>query len=322
MTIVEQISANRRRTFFLFLGFLVLYAAIGWAASLFWGSQGMIIVAALAVLLVLVSLFWGDDMAVKVAGGKQVTSRDQAPALWDSVETAAIAAGLQMPRVFISPDRTPNAFAAGRNHGQALVCANLGLLEVLDKEELQGVMAHEIAHIQNHDVRLMTYVAVLAGSLAILSYFVSRMFIFGGASQRDNGGGGNIIVLVIALLAVILAPIAATIIQMAISRKREYLADAQASDLTRYPQGLASALETISGSATKEQRGEAKSATAHMYFAPLALESRGLTGKMFSTHPPTEERVRRLLDLSGGVRHERRKDPAGSGGLNGNPVPR
>jgi len=303
VTIVEQIAANRRRTVFLFFGFFLLYAMIGYAAALFWGDIAMLAVGLVAIVIVLAALFGGDDLAVSLARGKRVESRDQAPELWDAVETAAIAAGIKMPRVFISPDPEPNAFAAGRNEDQALVCANVGLLRALDKQEVEGVMAHEIAHIQNRDVRLMTYVAVLAGSIALLSFFISRMFIFGGSNR--NSGGGNIILIVVALIAILLAPLAATIIQMAISRRREFLADAQAADLTRYPQGLASALETISGEAPKrkeEDRG--KAATAHMYISPLALEKKGIRGKMFSTHPPTEERVARLLELAGGVRHQ------------------
>jgi heat shock protein HtpX len=306
MTIIEQISVNRKKTFLLFSGFFIIYAVIGYVVSLYWGNEAMYLVIAVALIMIIASLFWGDDMAVSIASGKQITNRDQAPELWDAIETAAIAAGLDMPRVFISPSNMPNAFAAGRSHSQALVCANIGLLQILDKEELEGVMAHEIAHIQNHDVRLMTYVAVLAGSIALLSYFISRMFIYGGNSNKNSNQ--NPIVLIVGLVAILLAPLAATIIQMSISRKREFLADAQAADLTRYPQGLASALEKLSDGNSKRstpKRGTA--ATAHMYIHPLALEGKGLTGKMFSTHPPTEERINRLTDLAGGIKHQSRK---------------
>jgi heat shock protein HtpX len=301
MTIVEQIAKNRQRTYLLFFGFFFIYSALGFAAYLMFGDLGIILIAAVAIGLVISSLFFGDDMAVKVAGGQQIKSRDEAPLLWDLVETMAITAGIQMPRVFISPDPTPNAFAAGRNENQALVCVNVGLLNLLDKQELEGVIAHEVAHIQNKDVQLMTYVAVLAGSIALLSYLISRSFLF-------SNNNSNIFAVLIALLAVILAPLAATIIQMAISRKREFLADAQAADLTRYPQGLASALEKISMRPLgKKEQG--KEATAHMYISPLALEQKGAFSKMFSTHPPTEERVERLLDLASGVRHSPQQAP-------------
>ena len=303
MTLLDQIRSNRRKTVLLFLGFFLLYALIGVAPAYLWGTGASLIVLVVAVGMIIAALFFGDDMAVAVAGGKRVHSRDQAPELWDAVETTALAAGVDMPRVFISPDPTPNAFAAGRNKKQALVCANIGLLRMLDKEELEGVMAHEIAHIKNQDVRLMTYVAVLAGSIALLSYVVSRAILF-----SDNRNA-NPIVLIIALVGILLAPIAATIIQLAISRKREFLADAEASDITRYPQGLASALALISGTPTS--RSEMGSpATAHMYFAPLRLErKRGLGGSLFSTHPPSEERIERLLEMASGVPHEHNPRP-------------
>lgn len=306
MTLLDQIRSNRRKTVLLFLGFFVLYALIGVALAYLWGTGASLIVIAIAVIMIVAALFFGDDMAVAVARGKQINGREEAPELWDAVETTSLAAGLDMPRVFISPDPTPNAFAAGRNKRQALVCANAGLLRMLDKEELEGVMAHEIAHIKNQDVRLMTYVAVLAGSIALLSYIVSRAIIF-----SDNRNA-NPIILVIALVGIILAPIAATIIQLAISRKREFLADAQASDITRYPQGLASALVRISS--TPPSRGELGSpATAHMYFSPLRLErKRGLGGSLFSTHPPSEERIERLLEMASGVPHEHNPRPLSS----------
>jgi len=302
MTIVEQIAKNKKKTYLLFIGFFLIYSLLGFAAYLLLGDLGIILVALAAIGLIISSIFFGDDMAVQVAGGKQVNSREEAPMLWDLVETMAITAGIEMPRIFISPDPTPNAFAAGRNENQALICVNAGLLKLLDKQELEGVIAHEVAHIQNKDVQLMTYVAVLAGSIALLSYIISRSFLF------SNNNNSNIIAVLIALLAAILAPIAATIIQMAISRKREFLADAQAADLTRYPQGLASALEKISlRPLGKKERG--KEATAHMYISPLALEREGAFKKMFSTHPPTEERVERLLDLASGVRHNPQPAP-------------
>lgn len=302
MTIVEQIAKNQRKTYLLFFGFFLIYALIGYIAALFWGEGAAAIVVVVALLIVTASLFFGDDMAVAVARGQKVESRQDAPVIWDTVETMAIAAGIQMPRIYISPDQSANAFAAGRNENQALICINQGLIKILDKDELAGVVAHEVAHIKNRDVKLMTYTAVLAGSITMLSYFISRMMIFGGGNRN---GGGNVFVLIIALAAIILAPIAATIIQLAISRKREFLADAAAADLTRYPQGLASALEKISSS-PKERDNSSKDAIAHMYISPLALEERGIRGKLFSTHPPTEERIARLLELSSGIRHENR----------------
>lgn len=299
MTLQEQIRRNRIKSAFLFSGFLFLYALIAWAAGALWGEGAIFLVAGIALFMVLASLWFGDDLAVALARGEQIETRDEAPEIWDMVETASLAAGVQMPRIFISPDMTPNAFAAGRSEKQALVCLHKGLILALDKEELEGVVAHEVAHIKNLDVRLMTYVAVLAGSIALLSFFLSRMMFFSGSDNR------NPLLLVVAILAIILAPIAATIIQLAISRRREFLADAAAADMTRYPQGLASALMRIAAPASAS-RGSANGATAHMYITPVSLEAKGVRGKLFSTHPPTEERVEKLMELSGGVAHQSR----------------
>lgn len=302
MSLQEQIKSNKRKSGLLFSGFLVIYLVIGWAVSYWYGDGAVIVAAIIALIIAATAIWWGDDLAVSIARGRLVSERADAPELWDAVETMSIAAGIEMPRVYISSDPGPNAFAAGRTHKQALVCVNIGLLRLLDKEELEGVIAHEISHIRNYDVRLMTYAAVLAGSIAILSYGISRLMIFGGRDSR-SGGGGNIILLAISLLAVLLAPLAAMIIQMAISRRREFVADASAADLTRYPEGLASALEQISGS---PRRGTVSAATAHLYIAPAAVP-KGISNRLFSTHPPTSERVERLLELSGGSRHTHSK---------------
>ncbi len=216
------------------------------------------------------------------------------------VENLAITAGLPMPRVYVVPDDSPNAFAAGRTPKQAIVAVTTGLLERLDEEELEGVLAHELSHIRNYDVRLMTWAAVLAGSIAMLAWIFTRALWFGGG-DRDRGGGANIIVLVVVLVSLILAPIAAVLIQVAISRRREYVADASAAELTRYPQGLASALRAISAE-TKPSRALGNPAVAHMMIvAPLG--ARGTTSKLFATHPPPEDRIARLEQMAGGVEH-------------------
>lgn len=287
----------------LFAFFFIIYLAVGWAISNWYGTVALAGAAIFTLIMAAVALWGGDDLAVMVAGGKQLKDRSACPVLWDTVETAAIGNGLQMPRVFVSPDPTPNAFAAGRTHKQALICVNRGLLERLDKQELEGVVAHEMGHIRNLDVQLMTYAAVLAGSLALLSELFLRLFIFGGSDNRSS----NPIVLIVSLVAIIIAPIAAIMIQMAISRRREFVADAAAADSTRYPQGLASALERIASSHGTEEGSraheKASAATAHMYIAPVKSELSGVSGKLFSTHPPTSERVEALLKLSSGVRH-------------------
>jgi len=292
----QQITANKRKSWLLMSGFLLIYAVIAYVLYLWVGPAGTFIVAAIAIAMVLASLFGGDDMAVLVAGGKKIEKKEEAPELWRMVENLAITAGLPMPRLYISPDPSPNAFAAGRSPKQALVCVNQGLLEVVDDQELQGVLAHEMSHVRNYDVRLMTYAAVLAGSIAMIAQLISYSLWFGGDNENNN----NPIALVAVLLTVILAPLAAMIIQMSISRKREYVADASGAELTRYPQGLASALTQISGNMVPTTRPE--DSIAHMMIAPQ-LKSGGKPSTLFSTHPPTEDRIARLTEMAGGVTH-------------------
>lgn len=295
----QQISANKRKSWALMSGFLLVYAAIAYALYLYVGPGGTIAVAAIAIVMVLASLFGGDDMAVMVAGGKQIKKKQEAPELWRMVENLSITSGLEMPRLFISPDPSPNAFAAGRSQKQALICVNQGLLDVLDDQEIQGVLAHEMAHIRNLDVRLMTYAAVLAGSIAMIANIIMHMMWFGGG--RDNNGGGNLLGFVLVILTAILAPLAATIIQFSISRKREYVADASGAELTRYPQGLASALTQISGNMKPVER-PGEDAIAHMMIAPM-MKASGKTSTLFSTHPPTEDRIAKLTEMAGGISH-------------------
>src|SRR4029453_17147603 len=249
----KQITSNKRKSLVLFGGFILLFAAIGWLLSLWFGQAAFFVALGVAVLMVIVNLFMGDDLVLAVSGAERVESKDQAPELWRKVETLAITAGLPMPRLYIVPDDSPNAFAAGRKPQQAVVAVTRGLLAQLDEEELEGVLAHEMSHVRNYDVRLMTYAAVLAGSIAMISQIFLRGLMFGGG-RRDERGGANPIVLVVVLVALILAPVAGTVIQAAISRRREYVADASAVELTRYPQGLASALRVIAGDSTPSSR--------------------------------------------------------------------
>lgn len=292
----QQITSNKRKSFALMFGFLVLYGIIAYVLSLWFGPIAVYIVAGVAIFMVLSSLFMGDDMAVRVAGGKQIKQKEEAPELWRMVENLSITAGLEMPRLFVSPDPSPNAFAAGRSQKQALICVNQGLLNVLDDMELQGVLAHEMAHIKNLDVRLMTYAAVLAGSIAMISQIILHgLFFMGGDDDNPNP-----LALIGVLATALLAPLAATIIQLAVSRKREYVADASGAELTRYPAALASALGSISGGMRPAAREE--KAIAHMMIAPQ-LSMSGKPSKLFSTHPPTEDRIAKLLDMAGGVSH-------------------
>jgi heat shock protein HtpX len=292
----RQITANKRKSLALLFGFLLLYAALGWVLSLWFGEAALIVAIGIAMVMLVINLYMGDDLIATVAGARRIERKEDAPELWRMVENLSVTAGLPMPRLFVVPDEAPNAFAAGRSPKQAIVAVSTGLLERLDEEELEGVLAHEVSHIRNYDVRLMTWAAVLAGSIALLAQIFLRGLWFGGDRRNSNP-----IVLVVVIVALIIAPIAAVLIQLAISRRREYVADAAAAELTRYPQGLASALRAISG-ANKPSARLGNQAIAHLMIAP-PLSAQGRNLKAFSTHPPTEDRVARLEQMAGGAQH-------------------
>ena len=294
----QQISSNKRKSLLLMAGFILLYGALGFLLSLWFGPAAFYIALGVAVLMVVVNLYAGDDLVLAVSGARRVESVDQAPELWRKVENLAITAGLPMPRLYIVPDESPNAFAAGRNPKQAIVAVTTGLLDTLDEEELEGVLAHEMSHVRNYDVRMMTYAAVLAGSIALLANIMLRAMWFGGG---DRDGRGNPLILVAVIASAILAPVAAIVIQTAISRRREYVADAAAVELTRYPQGLSSALRTISGDAKPSARLSDTSIAHLMIAAPLGAKGRVST--LFATHPPMEDRIARLDEMAGGQLH-------------------
>ncbi len=310
----KQISSNKRKSIILMVGFILFYAALGFVASLWVGEVAFFIAIGVAVLMVVINLFAGDDLVVLVGGGRQVKRKEEAPELWRMVENLSITAGLLMPRLYITQDDSPNAFAAGRNPKQAIVCCTTGLLRKLDEEELEGVLAHELSHVRNYDVRLMTWAAVLAGSIALLASVMLRMMWFGGG--RRSGAGG-ILVLVAVIISAILAPIAAILIQMAISRKREFVADASAAELTRYPAGLASALEALAADPRPSPQ-LANDAIAHLMISPAVKKQGGHVSKLFATHPPSEERIARLMEMAGGIphRHEQQTEGRAYAGLN------
>jgi heat shock protein HtpX len=295
----KQIASNKRKSIALLFGFLLLYGALGWLLSLWFGSAALFVALGVAVVMLFVNLFLGDDLITTVAGARQIQRKEEAPELWRMVENLSITAGVPMPRVYIVTDESPNAFAAGRSPKQAIVAVTTGLLERLDEEELEGVLAHEMSHIRNYDVRLMTWAAVLAGSIALLANVFTRALWFGGGDRRE--GGNNPIVLIGVIAGLVLAPIAAILIQFAISRRREYVADASGAELTRYPQGLASALHAISA-ANKPSPRLGNQAIAHLMIAP-PLTARGRTMTLFATHPATEDRIARLNKMAGGVEH-------------------
>lgn len=285
----DQISSNKRRTVALLLSFVVILWALAWVISEATGQRGMLFFIGLFSLAYSIfSYFAGAKMALAINRAKQITKKDD-PRLWRTVENLAITEGMPMPKVYIMDDPAPNAFATGRKPDRSAVCATTGLLKIMDDSELEGVMAHELGHIKNYDMRVNTIAFALVGIIAMIGDFFWRITLFGG----QNRNSGNQPTYALAIVAVILAPLAATMIQLAISRRREYLADATGALTTRYPEGLASALEKIGkyGSATKVQN----TATAHMFFAN-PLSGKVIAG-LFSTHPPVEQRVKNLREM-------------------------
>lgn len=284
----EQISSNKRRTVVLLLVFIVLLWGVAWLISQVTGRPGLLfVIGVFSLLYALFSYFAGAKMALAINGAKQITKKDD-PRLWRTVENLAITEGLPMPKVYIMDDPAPNAFATGRKPDKAAVCATTGLLNMMNDTELEGVMAHELGHVKNYDMRVNTIAFALAGIISMIADFFWHITFFGGDDQ-DSPAWVNIL----AIVAIILAPFAATLIQLAISRRREYLADATGALTTRYPDGLASALEKIGhyGSALKKPN----TATAHMFFAN-PLRGKGFMS-LFSTHPPVEARIKALHEM-------------------------
>lgn len=298
MTVHDQIRSNRWRTLVVFAGFAVLVTAIvAIVAGLYHPSLAGFLGAG-ALIYGLFAWWNSGRLVARVSGARPITRSDHRD-LWNSVDNAAIAAGLaKTPDVYIIDDPAPNAFAAGRNPETAYVAATTGLLQLLNRRELDGVMAHEIAHVRNRDVQLMTIAAVLTGSIVLLCDLLMRLTFFGGGRRE---GGNNPIAIVAGLLVLVLAPILAGMMQMALSRRREYLADASAVDIAGDADGLASALAKLASDRTALRR--VTRATAHLYIESPLRDHVGLRsglGGMFDTHPPIEDRIARLQAMAGG----------------------
>ncbi len=301
----EQIASNRRKSVFLVILMALLLAALGWALGEYFvgqggGAMGVGVAVVIWFIMTLVAYFQGDNIYLTMSGAKKVEKEDL-PVLFNVVEEMTLAAGLpRMPAVYVIDDPAPNAFATGRRPETAAVAVTSGLLKRLNRDELQGVIAHEIAHVRNRDILLMLFAGVLAGAVVLLAQVGMRgMWFGGGRSRRREGGegGGQAIIMVVVIVLAILAPIMAQLIYFAVSRKREYLADASAATFTRYPEGLASALEKISASPAK--LASANKATAPMYIInPLARDGK-MAANGTSTHPPIDERVRILRSMGG-----------------------
>lgn len=291
-------SKNIRKTWLLMSLFFIVIIALGWFLSAYYGSPDLLYFAVVFSIVMNVASYWWSDKIVLAMSGAKPASREEFFDLYTVTENLAITAGLPMPRLYIIRDDAPNAFATGRNKEHAVVCATTGLLRILNRSELEGVIAHELSHIGNRDILLSTVVVVLVGFITLLADFFRRSLWFGGG-RRDSGRGGQLgaILMLVGIALAILSPIIATLIQLAISRKREFLADASGALLTRFPDGLASALQKISRYA--RPMAKANHATAHLFIAnPFGHRKDGSVGfftKIFSTHPPVAERVKALL---------------------------
>jgi len=274
---------------------LIVVIFLGWAVSWWFGNPLILYFFVIfAVVMNVVSYWTSDKIVLKMSGAKPV-KREEYFDLWNIVENLSITAGLPMPKVYVIEDRAPNAFATGRDPQHGVVAVTTGLLEMLNKTELEGVIGHELSHIGNRDILISTMVVVLVGFVTLLSDFFLRMTFWGGGRRNNSDGRVQIAMLVLGIVLAILAPIIAAIIQLAISRKREFLADASGALLTRYPDGLATALEKISGYSGQMKR--ANHATAHLYISDPFKDKKkkvGFMHKLFLTHPPVGERVAAL----------------------------
>ncbi len=301
MLTYDFIGKNKRASWLLIFAFLIVIIALGWLFSRAYQSPAILAFAVVfSVGSALFSYYYADSVTLAISKAAPV-ERAANPALYNIVENLAIAAGLPAPKIYIINDAAPNAFATGRDPQHAVICYTAGILQKLDKAELEGVTAHELSHIGNYDIRLMTLVVVLVGTLTLLADWFLRAGFFGGRRSRDNEGNIGQILFLAGILLALLSPIIATLIKLAVSRQREYLADASGALLTRYPEGLARALEKIG--ANQQPLREASKATAHLYIAnPLndhgGKTSVGWFAGMFNTHPPIEDRIKRLREMN------------------------
>lgn len=290
----NQITSNKRRTVLLISVFVAILVFLGWIFGEYTGSgySGIIAATLFSLLMTMVSYYAGDKLALVSSGAKEI-KKEENPYLYRMVENLCITSGMPTPKIHIIEDLAINAFATGKDPEHSSIAVTRGALEKLQNEELEGVIAHELSHVKNYDIRLMMIVAVLVGSIALISDWMLRSsrFFHGGRNGRNNAGPA---LLILALLLAILTPIVATLIQLAVSRRREYLADASGALLTRFPEGLARALEKIKAESAKMSR--ANTATAHLFIAnPFGASS---LRSLLSTHPPIEERIKSLRQMA------------------------
>lgn len=299
-TLYSHQASNIRKTWFLLTGFLLFIIVIGFTLSFLYGNPNLLYIAIFISIFLNISAYWfSDKLVLSMANATRIESKDQYPEFWNTMENLCITAGLPMPALYVIDDPAPNAFATGRNKEKAVVAVTTGLLPLLNKSELEGVLAHELSHIGNRDMLVSTVVVVFAGLISFVADFALRASMFGGGGDDKK----NPIFLVLGIFAIILAPIAATIIKLAISREREFLADATGALITRYPEGLASALQKIAN--FHQPMRVQHNAIAHLFISdPSGVndeselrehEKVSWITKMFMTHPPVAERVERLI---------------------------
>lgn len=292
----NQIDSNKRKTWVLIIIFIALISALGYFLGYVsdYGNEILVMAVIISIAMSLFGYFSGDKVALMTSGAKEIQLNDN-PYVYRMVENLCITSGMPIPKVHLINDDAINAFATGRDPKHASIAITMGAVNKLENEELEGVIAHELSHIKNYDIRLMTVVIVLVGIIALVSDIFLHMTIFGG-NRRSNSRGSNPVMLIIGIALIILSPIIAQLIKLAVSRKREYLADASGSLLTRYPEGLARALEKIKTDSAKLDR--VNNATAHLYISSPFRGTKKFMSRAFSTHPPLEDRITKLRSMT------------------------
>ncbi len=293
----DAISANKRKSWLLVIVFVALIALVGYTWGIYSGDTfGMLTLAGIiAIIMALVGYYHGDKIALSQAGAVPIKNKEENPYVWNMVENLCIARGMPMPKIYLLPEQAINAFATGRDPKHASIAITQGAIAKLENEELEGVIAHELAHVYNYDIRFATLVVVLVGILAILSDIFLRSHFWGGRRSNSNSRQGGVLI-IIGLLLAIVAPIIGKIIQLAVSRQREFLADASGALLTRYPEGLARALEKIENDSAPMSR--VSKATAHLYLSSPFKNTPSKLSRLFMTHPPITERVAALRKMA------------------------
>lgn len=299
MNIYQNIDKNKRDTVVIMILFIAVVSAVGWFVGEYFFEGGGYSFIGLALIISGISSFFSyynsDKIVLAVSKAREVTYGD-APDLHKLVENMSIASGIPKPRVYVIEDTAMNAFATGRDPQHGVICFTTGIINRLEKRELEGVVAHEMSHIGNYDIRLESIVSVLVGTIVLLSDWFTRGFFYGGRRRRSDSSEGGGYMFLIGFVLILLSPIIATLIKLALSRDREYLADSTGAMITRYPKGLADALRKISSDT--EVLEVANGATAHLYFAsPIRADISGIASRLFSTHPPVEERIKRLEQM-------------------------